>query len=473
MFRRAQELTDKLRQFGSELLGVLEKKDAEELSLLQNRQEAVLLALNGDIKQAQIRIAEENVAELTAGLAAANERVTHYQQLLAEGMTPLEEAQLGLMATAVAAHFSAGILKVAAGIAYVVPQTKIGPFIIGIEHGGRQLGDSLDKAGEVAESLGEGFSMLGEVLGMRANHERTAQDWALQLRTAQNDVVQIGHQLAGAQQEVAVARREAEVHRAEVEHNAAVGRFMRDKFGTAELYGWMAGQLSGSYFQTYQLAYELARAAERAYQFERGLDGSAVHIRPSYWDSRRSGLLAGNALGLDLDRLGQAYLLGDERGLEITKQVSLMELDPLALLKLRTSGVCDFALTEAELDHDFPGHYRRQIRTVTVAFLDAGGPAAVGERDADPAGPSRPCWSPIPRRSLTCSTRRAPRRTRSDRTGGPASRSHCPRWTVTTTGCSSCATTTSGTCRSRARARSPGGGCSAPAGSPRRRTTSC
>ena len=113
-------------------------------------------------------------------------------------MTPLEEAQLGLMATAVAAHFSAGILKVAAGIAYVVPQTKIGPFIIGIEHGGRQLGDSLDKAGEVAESLGEGFSMLGEVLGMRANHERTAQDWALQLRTAQNDVVQIGHQLAGA-----------------------------------------------------------------------------------------------------------------------------------------------------------------------------------------------------------------------------------------------------------------------------------
>ena len=95
---------------------------------------------------------------------------------------------------------------------------------------------------------------------------------------------------AGAQQEVAVARREAEVHRAEVEHNAAVGRFMRDKFGTAELYGWMAGQLAGSYFQTYQLAYELARAAERAYQYERGLDGSAVHIRPSYWDSRRSGL---------------------------------------------------------------------------------------------------------------------------------------------------------------------------------------
>ena len=35
--------------------------------------------------------------------------------------------------------------------------------------------------------------------------------------------------------------------------------------------------------------------------------------------------------------------------------------------------MCDFALTEAELDHDFPGHYRRQIRTVTVAFLDAEG----------------------------------------------------------------------------------------------------
>src|SRR4029453_15605946 len=34
-------------------------------------------------------------------------------------------------------------------------------------------------------------------------------------------------------------------------------------------------------------------------------------------------------------------------------------------------GSCEFTLTEAEFDHDFPGHYCRQLRTLTVAFLDA------------------------------------------------------------------------------------------------------
>ncbi len=38
MVRKAQELVAKLSQFGGELLSILEKKDAEELSMLQNRQ---------------------------------------------------------------------------------------------------------------------------------------------------------------------------------------------------------------------------------------------------------------------------------------------------------------------------------------------------------------------------------------------------------------------------------------------------
>ena len=42
----------------------------------------------------------------------------------------------------------------------------------------------------------------------------------------------------------------------------------------------------------------------------------------------------------------------------------------MALLRLMAGGTCEFALSEALFDYDFPGHYRRQIRWVSVDFAD-------------------------------------------------------------------------------------------------------
>src|SRR5215213_9366992 len=97
------------------------------------------------MKEAQIRIAEENLAELTGSQTAAQQRVAYYEQLIAGGLSALEQTQLDLMATAAASHFASSVLKVAAGIAHVAPEVFIGPFIIGLEEGGRHIGDALDK----------------------------------------------------------------------------------------------------------------------------------------------------------------------------------------------------------------------------------------------------------------------------------------------------------------------------------------
>ncbi|BCB78171.1 hypothetical protein Pflav_045810 [Phytohabitans flavus] len=377
--RRAQELTDKLRQLGETLLSALERGSAEELGLLQRRQEQEILAMTRAVKEAQVRVAEETVAELTASLDAAQERKKHYEALISTGMSEREHAQIGLMATAATVHYVASVLKVAAGFAYAVPEAKFGPFIIGVESGGRELGASIDKAAETAESLGEAFSMTGEALGVQAQHDRMVEDWELQVAEAQADGLQLEHRIAGANQQLAIARAEAGLLEREIAHGESVAAFLRDKFTNVELYSWMSGELAGLYFQAYNLAHEAARAAERAFQFEQGVEGeAATFIRPAYWQSRRGGLLAGDALALDLERLAKAQVDGGGRGLEITRQVSLRELDPLALLRLRDSGSCEFALTEALFDGDFPGHYRRQIRTVTVTFQDGEGePLAV------------------------------------------------------------------------------------------------
>ncbi|MFE2756171.1 hemopexin repeat-containing protein [Actinosynnema sp. NPDC059335] len=376
-FRRAQDLADRLRQLGGDLLSVLERRDAEELGLLHNRQEGVLLDMTRSIRDAQVEAAAATLRELQASRDAANQRIAHYQQLIATGLTPLEQAQLGTMGAAAALHLTSGLLKVGAAIAHAVPQATVGPFSVGSTWGGHHLGNVLDKGSEMPQVLGEGLSVTGELLGVRAEQERTRQEWEFQLANATGDLAQINHQVAAAEQQLAVARREAEVLAQEITHNRAVGALLKDKFTNVELYGWMAGRLSGLYFQAYSLAHDTAKAAERALRFERGLgDAEASVIRPAHWDSRRAGLLAGDSLGVDLDRLNQLYADTAARDLEITKQVSLLDLEPAAALRLATSGSCEFTLPEELFDRDFPGHFRRQIRTLTVTFVDDDGEAA-------------------------------------------------------------------------------------------------
>ncbi|ROO87121.1 hemopexin [Actinocorallia herbida] len=376
LHRRATDLADRLRQLAGDLLGVFERRDAEELALLHNRQEAAILALTRDVRAHQVEIARAGLREAEAAFAGAAGRVAHYEKIIADGLSPLQQAQIATMSLGVASHFASGGLKVGAAIAAGVPQSLIGPFIMGVSVGGDQVGDALHIGSEVAESFGEAFGLLGELLGVRADQERQLEEWRLQLAVSRADVEQLGHQVRGAEHQVAVALRELEINEREAAHTGEVGAFLTGKFTGAQLYGWMAGRLSGLYFQTYHLAYEMAVEAERAHRFEHGATGPA-HIQPTYWDGRRAGLLAAEALSLDLERLGQAHFSGDARGLEITKRVSLFRLDPLALLALLDEGRCEFALDESLFDRDFPGHYRRRIRTLSVTFETADGPVGV------------------------------------------------------------------------------------------------
>ena len=381
---KAQDLTQALIDLGGELLLTLEKHDAEQLNLLQNRQEGVILAMTRAINEAQVRAATEDLAGLQASLLGAQGRVTHYQDLLDAGQTALELAQIGTMIEATVDHAVSTVLNIGAAIAHVVPNVTVGLFSFGAQEGGENAGGALGAAAAGTESAAGVASGVAEVLGVYASFLRTTQDWQLQLSLAQADVDQITHQVNAATEQLTVAQQQLGVLNQQIVHNDAVTAFMTGKFSSAQLYQWMSGKLAGLYFQAYHLAYEMARSAERALWFERGLrdggpDGSLIgsasgsYIRPLYWESQRNGLLAGESLQADLQRLDQAYRDANVRGLEITKQISLLTLDPVALLRLKSTGVAEFALTEELFDRDFPGHFRRQIRTLSVGFADANG----------------------------------------------------------------------------------------------------
>lgn len=72
--------------------------------------------------------------------------------------------------------------------------------------------------------------------------------------------------------------------------------------------------------------------------------------------------------------MDNAYIENHKRELEITKMVSLKMINPQEYLKLRESGTCSFSIPEEVFDFDFPGHYFRRIKSVTVTIPCITGP---------------------------------------------------------------------------------------------------
>jgi hypothetical protein len=135
----------------------------------------------------------------------------------------------------------------------------------------------------------------------------------------------------------------------------------------------MVGEISGVYFSSYQLSYDLAKRAERAFQSELGVENTSF-VNFGYWDSLKKGLLSGESLSLDLKRMEIAYLEQNRRELEITRHISLMQLDPYALLQLRATGSCKLTIPEWVYDMDCPGHYMRRLKTVSLSIPCVTGP---------------------------------------------------------------------------------------------------
>src|SRR5207245_7422823 len=105
-----------------------------------------------------------------------------------------------------------------------------------------------------------------------------------------------------------------------------VDDYLHSKFTNQELYDWMIAQSSATYLQVYQLAFAIAKRAERCFQRELGLTSSA-YIQFGYWDSLRKGLLAGDQLLVDLQTMNADYKMTNVRERELSTSFSLLAYD--------------------------------------------------------------------------------------------------------------------------------------------------
>jgi Tc toxin complex TcA C-terminal TcB-binding domain len=121
----------------------------------------------------------------------------------------------------------------------------------------------------------------------------------------------------------------------------------------------------------------VAQRTEKAFQHELPQPSSAAttsFVQQAYWDSLKKGLLAAEQRALDLQRMEAAYLDRNKRDYEITKHVSVSQLDPVALIELKELGKCSISIPEVLFDLDFPGHYYRRLKSVALSIPCVAGP---------------------------------------------------------------------------------------------------
>ncbi|MES2134273.1 MAG: neuraminidase-like domain-containing protein, partial [Bacteroidota bacterium] len=358
-----------LIELGNSLLSVIEKNDAEKLSVLRNTQEGQILNLITQTKTDRISELQATIASLNANIESANNRLNFYTTAITNDLSDYEKTSLAAMEAALAFNILGSISKTAATIGYAVPQMG-SPFAM--TYGGVQIGNALNAASGVFEIGSEISTYISQRASTMGGYERRSDDWGLQKQIAQGDVNSITQQIAAANYQLQSAQQDLVVQKKSISQNVAIENYLEQKFSNQDLYQWMLGRISAVYFQTYSLALQVARQAEAAFQFE--TDSSQTFLSFDYWDNLHKGLTAGEGLRLALNRMDVSYRTQDTRRLEIEKNISLAMLAPDQLLALKTTGLCSFSLTESLFDYDYPGQYARKIKTVSVSIPVVVGP---------------------------------------------------------------------------------------------------
>jgi Tc toxin complex TcA C-terminal TcB-binding domain/Neuraminidase-like domain/Salmonella virulence plasmid 28.1kDa A protein/Putative peptidoglycan binding domain len=372
MMQKAAELCGEVKSLGGALLSALEKRDSEEIALLRSTHEMKVLNAVRAIKEKQLQEATATRTGLDRTKELTTIRRDYYRDILF--INDYEGLSLGLTTASLVLQGVQAIAHGLAGTLHLIPEVKVAaPTSAGLTLGGSNIATSVSEYAASLSLISGGLSTGASMASTMGGYQRRFEDWKLQERMANKELEQIEKQIAAADIRVAIAETELRNHDLQVENTREVDEFMRSKFTNRELYDWMVGQISGIYFQSYQLAYDVAKRAECAYRYELAVKESSF-IQFGYWDSLKKGLMAGERLSYDIKRMEIAYLDQNRREYEIVKHVSLQSIDPVSLLKLKQTGECFVTLPETLFDVDYPGHYMRRMKSVGVTVPCVAGP---------------------------------------------------------------------------------------------------
>ncbi|QGI76916.1 hypothetical protein CEK25_001822 [Fusarium fujikuroi] len=408
---KAVDMVNQLSSLTDMFLSAKEKGDSEAFSQLKAHQESVMQALYREQKLLQKEEAEKSIAALRDLRQNHESRLTYYLRLIGEDpntMIPDKDTQWTDIEQAISSpfkddlrmsgeeklefeksqeaaglSFTATILDTTASTLMALPNlmTQTQPMGVGVslKVDAENIAKCMGGMSTVMKLRAQMCEMEGGRASRRGGLIKQLQDRRAQANMAGREIKQVDKQIESALVRVRISEADIKAQQESIQQAAATEAWYKSKYTNAALYAWMENRTRALCFDAYGLAMDLARKAEKAFQFERGPHKAATSefiSSKGYWNNGHDGLLGAQTLLLDLRRMEAAYMECSPFDFQIQKNVSLRQISPLALMNLRMTGVAVFSVPESLYDLDFPGHYFRRLKSVAVSIPCVTGPYA-------------------------------------------------------------------------------------------------
>lgn len=317
LLERARSATGNVIQFGAELLSTLEKSDNESMTLLLQTQQQAVLKTTKEIQELNLQMQNEALNALIKSREGAAARQTHYGNLYADWISSTEQDAMNLQTAAGTFMVASFPFFTAAGIRRYKDQGW------GDSKDYGDKGAILDASATIGVVTGAVLMTAADRLTLDGQYRRRREEWDIQNKNAQAEVAQLDAQILAQQQQIAMAKKQIELNELERANQDAVYNLQVSRFTGASLQNWMSGRLSALYYQLYDATLSLCQATKAALGFEIGTANTDNLLSAPVWNDLYQGLLAGEGLQVELQRMENAFLFNHKRGLEVQKNVSL------------------------------------------------------------------------------------------------------------------------------------------------------
>ncbi len=379
LIQRAVETAGEVRAFGAELLAALEKGDAEFLAAMRAAHERQLLNLTEEIRRIEFREADWQVQALQKTKQAAQARRQYYADLIANALIPKEQAYENLTGVSMTTRASGNVVEAVGQVMNLIPDFTSGgagiassPVAVFQMPIGTKLAHVFAAAARILYTVADITGTQAGLSLTEGGWDRREADWIFQVTVLDIEIQQIERQILGAERRRDSALRQLNNLVQQKQQAAELQDFLRDKFTNHALYLFLQQEMAALHHQMFEIAWCWALQAQRAFQFERELT-TQTFLPPNIWDGLHEGLLTGERLSTSVRAMEKAYFDQNRREHELVTRLSLRQDFPLAFLQLKATGECEIEIPEWRLDREYPGHYLRRIKSVSLTI-----PAVVG-----------------------------------------------------------------------------------------------
>ncbi|EKG38138.1 Tc toxin subunit A-related protein [Pseudomonas syringae] len=379
LLTRVQQAVMVLTDMGRHLMHLMESEFDTSLSVQLQDQQVKLADFTIKLQAEALNAAQAGKQTLISGKHAIELRQTFYRDQVSEGKTDLESIALHCKVDAAFMETATSLPEAVKGTLDALPN------VFGMAMGGQKFSAPVSAAIGVAHALSRALAFASERLTTEAEYERRSRGWQLEVDLAAFEMATLNQQIV--EQDILVKSATIAVEEAKAQHVAMQEAYvsMTTGFTIIPTYNWLVARMTTVYAPAYDAVLSMCLALEGAWRYEIGDYERPQFIRTSGWNDNFRGMLAGESLQLDVLEMEAAYLQASERRINIRKTISLRSQMEIiedskwlkALQELSTKPLT-FSLKAADFDRNYPGHYLRQLKHVSVSFkLQSGDPGGL------------------------------------------------------------------------------------------------